>query len=106
MIKQELLVSIVGADNVIDKQTVLEQYASDMSFVNRIKPDCIIKPKNTEEINQIVNLARKTGTPLVPVSSGPPHFRGDTVPSVGGAIIIDLSVERAGGHAYVPLGYC
>jgi hypothetical protein len=27
----------------------------------------------------------------VPVSSGPPHFRGDTVPGIGGAIIVDLS---------------
>jgi FAD/FMN-containing dehydrogenase len=91
MIEQELLVSIVGTANVISKQEVLEQYASDMSFVNRIKPDCIVKPKNTEEIKQIIDLARKTGTPLVPVSSEPPHFRGDTVPSVGGAVIVDLS---------------
>jgi FAD/FMN-containing dehydrogenase len=25
------------------------------------------------------------------VSSGPPHFRGDTVPSTGGAVVVDLS---------------
>jgi hypothetical protein len=91
MVEKELLTSIVGAGNVIDKQAVLDRYASDMSFVNTIRPDCIVKPKNTDEVAKIVNLARKTGTPLIPVSSGPPHFRGDTVPSVGGAIIIDLS---------------
>ena len=39
----------------------------------------------------MVKLARETHTPLVPVSSGPPHFRGDTVPSAGGAVIVDLS---------------
>ena len=27
----------------------------------------------------------------MPVSSGPPHFHGDTVPSTGGAVIVDLS---------------
>jgi FAD/FMN-containing dehydrogenase len=91
MIERRLLVKIVGARNVVSQEAVLEQYAGDMSFVNRIKPYCIVKPTNLEEIKQIVNLARKTETPLVPVSSGPPHFRGDTVPSVGGAIIIDLS---------------
>jgi hypothetical protein len=91
MIEKRLLVSIVGAGNVINRQSVLSQYASDMSFVSTIRPDCIVKPKNTDEIKQIVELARKTRTPLVPVSSGPPHFRGDTVPGVGGAIIIDLS---------------
>ncbi len=34
---------------------------------------------------------RKTGTPLVPVSSGPPHFPGDTVPSISGAVMVDMS---------------
>ncbi len=91
MVEKKLLASIVGAGNVIDKQAVLDQYASDMSFVNTVRPDCIVKPKNTDEVVKIVNIARKTGTPLIPVSSGPPHFRGDTVPSVGGAVIIDLS---------------
>ncbi|MGD0780016.1 MAG: FAD-binding oxidoreductase [Dehalococcoidales bacterium] len=91
MIEQELLVNIVGTQNVINKQAILDQYASDMSFVSAIKPECIVKPKNRDDIEKIVKLARKTGTPLIPVSSGPPRFRGDTVPSVGGAIIIDLS---------------
>ena len=39
----------------------------------------------------MVEWAIRTVTPLVPVSSGPPHFRGDTVPSEGGAVIVDLS---------------
>lgn len=91
MIEQELLVNIVGADNVIDKEVVLDQYASDISFVNSVKPYCVVKPKNIEEIEKIVKLARTTQTPLIPVSSGPPHFHGDTVSSVGGAVIVDLS---------------
>ena len=91
MIEQELLVSIVGADNVTNKEAVLDRYASDISFVNTVKPYCVVKPKNTVDIVEIVKLARETQTPLIPVSSGPPHFRGDTVPSVGGAIIVDLS---------------
>jgi FAD/FMN-containing dehydrogenase len=91
MIEQGLLVSIVGADNVINEPVVLDRYASDMSFVSAIRPDGIVKPGNTDEIKRIVGLARETGTPLIPVSSGPPHFRGDTVPGVGGAIIVDLS---------------
>jgi hypothetical protein len=62
-----------------------------MSFVGAIKPDCVIKPKHREEIEKLIKLARETGTPLIPVSSGPPHFRGDTVPGTGGAIIVDMS---------------
>lgn len=91
MIEQKLLKNIVGSQNVINERVMLDSYASDMSFVSAIKPDCIVKPKDADEIKKIMDLARKTGTPLIPVSSGPPHFRGDTVPSVGGAIIVDLS---------------
>ena len=40
---------------------------------------------------KLVALANKTGTPLVTVSSGPPHFHGDTIPATGGAIILDMS---------------
>ena len=91
MIKTEKLAKIVGAANVSQKPAALEEYATDMSFVNTIKPACVVKPKKADDIQKIVNLANKTQTPLVPVSSGPPHFRGDTVPGTGGAIIVDLS---------------
>jgi FAD/FMN-containing dehydrogenase len=91
MIQKEKLVKIVGAGNVSYEKATLDEYSRDMSFVNSVKPVCIVKPTNTDAVQKIVNLANKTLTPLVPVSSGPPHFRGDTVPSTGGAIIVDLS---------------
>ena len=43
-----------------------------------------------EEVQGVVKWANDTGTPFVPVSSGPPRFRGDTVPGVGGVAIVDL----------------
>jgi FAD/FMN-containing dehydrogenase len=85
------LAKIVGAANVSDKAKALDEYSSDMSFVNMVKPACVVKPANSDEIQQIVSIANETQTPLVPVSSGPPHFRGDTVPGTGGAVIVDLS---------------
>jgi hypothetical protein len=91
MIEEQKLVEIVGAGNVISEQTTLNEYARDMSFVNTVKPEYVVKPRNTDEIQKIMNLAKETLTPLVPVSSGPPHFRGDTVPGTGGAIIVDVS---------------
>jgi hypothetical protein len=91
MIEKEKLVKIVGVGNVLDEQTALEEYSGDISFVNPVKPVCVVKPKSAGEVQQIVNLANETQTPLVPVSSGPPHFRGDTVPGIGGAVIVDLS---------------
>ncbi len=91
MIGQQKLVRIVGAGNVAQEPAVLDAYASDMSFVNTVRPDFVVKPRDIGDIEKIVKMARETGTPLVPVSSGPPHFRGDTVPTAGGAIIVDLS---------------
>ena len=91
MIEEAKLKKAVGAGNVIYDQTTLDEYAEDMSFVSKFRPDCLVKPRKTDDIEKLVKLAKETFTPLVPVSSGPPHFRGDTVPTTGGAIIVDLS---------------
>jgi hypothetical protein len=91
MIAKEKLVKIVGASNVNDKPAALEEYSRDISFVNAVRPICIVKPANADAVQKLVKLANETLTPLVPVSSGPPHFRGDTVPGIGGAIVVDLS---------------
>jgi FAD/FMN-containing dehydrogenase len=91
MIDEKKLVKIVGAANVSQKPSVLEEYSGDMSFVNTVRPACVVKPRNSDDIAKLVKLANKTLTPLVPVSSGPPHFRGDTVPGTGGAVIVDLT---------------
>jgi FAD/FMN-containing dehydrogenase len=90
MIKDKL-VKIVVADNVSSESATLEEYSRDFSFVSSIKPACVVKPRSAGEIEKIIKLANETLTPLVPVSSGAPHFRGDTVPGIGGAVIIDLS---------------
>lgn len=85
------LEKIVGSKNILEATKDLEQYSEDLSFVTRVRPKSIVKVKNVDEIQALIKWANKTNTPLVPVSSGPPHFRGDTVPSAGGAIIVDLS---------------
>jgi len=111
MIEKEKLVKIVGAGNISYEQATLDEYSSDISFVNTVRPICVVRPANTDAIRKIVNLANETLTPLVPVSSGPPHFRGDTVPGIGGAVIVDLgrmkkiiNVDRARRVAMVEPG--
>ncbi|OPY84571.1 MAG: 4-cresol dehydrogenase (hydroxylating) flavoprotein subunit [Syntrophorhabdus sp. PtaU1.Bin153] len=84
------LARIVGSNNVFDSPELLEEYSGDMSFVPHIRPSCVVKPGSTAEVQEIVKWANKTSAPLVPVSSGPPHFKGDTVPRVGGTVIVDL----------------
>ncbi|MBN1161266.1 MAG: FAD-binding oxidoreductase [Dehalococcoidales bacterium] len=111
MITKEKLVKIVGTNSLSYAPAALDAYSRDISFANTVRPVCVVKPKNAADIQKIVKLANKTQTPLVPVSSGPPHFRGDTVPGTGGAIIVDLSkmkkiinVDRARRVAMVEPG--
>jgi FAD/FMN-containing dehydrogenase len=87
----DTLGKIVGTGNVLDSQDMLEEYSSDLSFVPRMRPRCVVRPGTAEEVTGIVKWANETMTPLVPVSSGPPHFRGDTVPAMGGSVIVDFT---------------
>lgn len=89
--KKDGLTKIVGAGNVIDDTETLDGYSKDHSFVQPRKPWFVVKPKNADEVQGIVKWANETRTPLVPISSGSPRFYGDTVPSVPGAVIVDLS---------------
>ena len=84
------LAALVGRDNVAADPASLEEYAQDESFVPRLTPWAVVRPGSAEEVQQVVAWANETATPLVPVSSGGPHFHGDTVPSVPGAVMVDL----------------
>lgn len=89
--KKDDLAKIVGKKNIFDDNETLEAYSKDHSFVQPRKPSLVVKPKSAEEVQEIVKWANESGTPLVPVSSGGPRFNGDTVPSAGAAIVVDLS---------------
>jgi len=90
MIDKQKLIKIVGAGNVDYEQAALDDYSRDVSFVNQIRPACVVKPKKAGDVQKIIQLANKSETPLVPVSSGAPHFRGDTVPTLGDSVVVVL----------------
>ncbi|MEW6550113.1 MAG: FAD-binding oxidoreductase [Spirochaetota bacterium] len=87
----EKLAAIVGKDNVAVDSGTLERYSRDGSFAAPMKPRAVVKAKCAEEVQRIVQWANETKTPLVPVSSTGPRQRGDTVPSVPEAVVLDLS---------------
>ena len=91
MLAVEQLAAIVGSNNIDNSSQAIHDFSSDLSFVNPVRPACVVRPKTTEQIESLIKLANETLTPLIPVSSGAPHFRGDTVPGAGGAVIVDLS---------------
>jgi FAD/FMN-containing dehydrogenase len=59
-----------------------------------MRPSCRVKPRSVDEVQKIVLWANETRTPLVPVSSGPPHLRGGTLPTAPDAVMVDLSVMK------------
>ena len=63
------LTKIVGSNNVFSNAEVLEDYAKDSSFVTHIRPRCIVKPQNAEEVQEIVKWANKTLTFCLPSRS-------------------------------------
>ncbi|MBN1313596.1 MAG: FAD-binding oxidoreductase [Anaerolineae bacterium] len=85
------LTDIVGAAGVVDKPEMRNTFSLEHHLAAPLSPCFAVRPKNVNEVQQIVRWANETGTPLIPVSSGAPHFRGDTIPSVPEAVIVDLS---------------
>lgn len=88
--KKDELIKIVGAGNVTDDPEVLKSFSADQSLTTPKMPLLVVKPGNADEVQAVVRWANQTKTPLVPVSSGAPRFRGDSVPGSEGAVIMDL----------------
>jgi FAD/FMN-containing dehydrogenase len=84
------LATLVSENNLLDDIKSLDGFSKDESLVRQVRPSFVVRPQSSDEVRRIVSWAGKTKTPLVPVSSGPPHLRGDTVPSVSGAVVVDL----------------
>jgi FAD/FMN-containing dehydrogenase len=89
-VKKDELLEIVDRGNVLDDPATLDSYSRDQSFTLPLKPWFVVYPENVEQVQRLVRYANQTQTPLIPISSGQPHFNGDTIPSVPGAVIVDL----------------
>jgi FAD/FMN-containing dehydrogenase len=89
------LAKIVGEDRLLDDPETVRSFSADESFAAPTRPRCVVRPTTAEQVQEVVKWAAATATPLVPVSSGPPRFRGDSVPAEGGAVVVDLSGMKA-----------
>ncbi|TES81459.1 MAG: FAD-binding oxidoreductase [Dehalococcoidia bacterium] len=89
MNRRDKLVEIVGVENLSDDPKALETYAKDFSLQPAGAPEYAVKPKDTQEVQRIIQVANAHSLPVVPVSSWV-HFYGATIPKKGG-IILDLT---------------
>ncbi|MBU0996254.1 MAG: FAD-binding oxidoreductase [Proteobacteria bacterium] len=89
--KMEDLANIVGKEHIKTDKEILESFKTSLNFISGEVPECVVEPQNLEDVQNLVRLANEKGFGLIPCSSKGNHIKGDTVPSVSGAVIVDLS---------------
>lgn len=83
--------TILDADHISDNSGMDERLPLNGAPGAMLNAYAKVCPQNVEEVQKIVLWANKRGTPLVPVSSGGPHYHADTAPGMPGAVLVDLS---------------
>jgi FAD/FMN-containing dehydrogenase len=84
------LAGVMKPEYIIDQPERLKEYSQDYSFMRGSCPFLTVFPESRDKIQAIVKLAGESSVPLIPMSSGPPHFHRDTITEAAG-IIKDLS---------------
>ncbi len=86
------LENIVGEINCIQQEEKMEDYSHDEFSLMDIahKPEAVVKPKTSEEISRILELANREKIPVTP-RGGATGLCGGCVPFYGGIV---LSLER------------
>ncbi len=77
----------VPPDRVISDPEGMGEYARAYAFGRGAQPLLVLQPVDKAEVQAIVRQANVENIPLVPVSSGPPHFRGGSRPVQGGVMV-------------------
>lgn len=77
-----------------EKDETIKKYSVSIDGEKGVIPFGVVFPRNTREVIEIVNEAKGHRLPLVPVSSGEPHFRNDTLPLEGGIVVDTKEMNR------------
>ncbi len=82
------LIEIVGEKGVSNAPEELWFYARDPGVLAAHKPDYVVAPKTTEEVQKIVQLAGRENIPVIPMGNGM-SLAGLVIPLKGG-IVLDM----------------
>ncbi|HLX85042.1 MAG TPA: FAD-binding oxidoreductase, partial [Terriglobales bacterium] len=86
------LQKLLGKDSVLHKGEQLLLYEYDGS-VEQAGPDCVVFPRNTEDVVQIVKLANRYHTPLVGRGAGT-GLSGGALAREGGILAVFSQMNR------------
>jgi FAD/FMN-containing dehydrogenase len=87
----KMMMAVVGAENVSIDPRDLKEYSGSKTLGETRTPACVVWPQTVDQVKQIVELANTKSIPIVPVSSGGPRLRGDTIPCLENTVIINLT---------------
>jgi glycolate oxidase len=85
--------SIVGERNCITESSQLRTYESDGLTSFHAMPGIVVLPASTEEVVQVVRIAREAGLPIVPRGAGT-GLSGGALP-VPGCVLVGMSRMRS-----------
>lgn len=86
----EELQQVLTPERVTKNETMLEQHSSDESYHTPYLPDVVVFPETAQEVSEVVKLAGKYKTPVVPFGLGS-SLEGSVIPYEQG-IAIDFSL--------------
>ncbi len=85
--------AIVGDEGVIEKHEQLRTYESDGLTSFRVKPDLVLLPASTEEVQGVVRICHREHIAFVPRGSGT-GLSGGALPIEGGVVISLARMNR------------
>jgi len=110
----QALESILGNENISEDPAICEADLKGGSgeFIfdaNAVRPACVVLPKSTEEVRDVVKIANRYRLPYIPVST---YYIGLCAPSLPDTIIIDLKrmdrleIDEKNMYAICESGVC
>lgn len=87
------LQEIVGPENVSINQTDLLAHSYDATPTFQSLPDAVVKPKNAEEISEILKICNEHKIPVIPRGSGT-NLSAGTTPVYGGIVILFTRMNK------------
>ncbi|GGB46815.1 2-hydroxy-acid oxidase [Lentibacillus populi] len=86
----EELQQALDADRVSDNETILEQHSKDESYHTPHLPEAVVFPESAREVSEVVKLANKYTTTVVPFGVGS-SLEGNVIPYKS-SIVVDFSL--------------
>ncbi len=85
--------AVVGNPYVLHRPDDLIVYEQDALMVARHKPDLVVLPDTTQQVSDVVRLAREAGLPIVARGAGT-GLSGGAIPEAGGVVVALTRMTR------------